>query len=96
MDTTDQTKRLPNRFVTFKVKRQMYFGKASFAIFMSDATKKIRGKVENMRTQELQQQAQQAESYTATLSHEIRTPLSSALYFLRNIMRMDGIETVLP
>ena len=55
---------------------------------MSDATKKIWAKVEKMRTQELQQQAQQAESYTATLSHEMRTPLATALFFLKSIMDM--------
>ena len=82
---------LPNRFVTFKVKRQTYNGKAAFAIFMSDATKKIRSRVEKMRTQEYQQQAQQAESYTATMSHEMRTPIASALFFMRSIMKMAGI-----
>ena len=32
-------------------------------------------------------QAQQAESYTATISHEMRTPLASAIFLLSFIIK---------
>ena len=75
-----------------KVKRQLFNCKPALTIFVSDVTKKILGRIENMKNLEFQQQAQQAEGYTATINHEMRTPLASMLFLLRHLINSKDIK----
>ncbi len=47
-----------SRFLNFQVKRQIYNAKAAFAIFISDSTKKILGRIKTMQDREEKQSAQ--------------------------------------
>ena len=71
-----------------KVKRQRYLGKPLIAIYMRDATKKVKARLQQMIHLEERANAQQTESFTQTLSHEMRTPLASTLFFLRQVLQM--------
>ena len=74
-------------FLTIRVKKQVYLGEAALAIYMNDISSKITTKLNCFLNQEKMHQAQQIESYTATISHEMRTPISSIIYLLESMMR---------
>ena len=45
-----------NRYFAIKVKKQNYLGKPTIAVYVSDATKKMRAKILQLQRQEQKQQ----------------------------------------
>ena len=84
--------KLPNRFVRIKVNRQSYEGKASIVILVRDVSEKINHRMQQIKIQEQKIEAQQAESFTATVSHEMKTPLGSILFFVKQLHTLLVIE----
>ena len=52
LEDTERNRKVVNRFVEIKVKRQIYNEKPALTIFVSDATKKILGKIETIKNLE--------------------------------------------
>ena len=75
------------KFLRIKIKRQFYNGRSSIAIFVTDASKKVRASIKDLHNQEKKQRAMQAENFTAVVSHELRTPLGSILFFIDHVHR---------
>ena len=77
-----------NSFVKVKVKKQDYLGKRANVIFMSDVTKKVHSRINEVALEEVAQQAQLSENFTQTVSHEMKTPLASILFFVKALQRL--------
>ena len=55
-------------FLRIKVKRQLYDGAPSIAVFIADVTNKIRDTIKEKQSQKREEQARQAQKYTAMVS----------------------------
>ena len=77
---------LKDRFVTIKIDRQIYLGKAVFVILIREVTWQIQVNLLSLQRQEQYLKQQQAENFTSMISHEMRAPLLSMIYFLEQIM----------
>ena len=76
---------LKNRFVRLNINSFEFDGKAAFAIFISDVTRKTARKVNELDIIQKHQINQMAENLTSTVSHEMQTPLSSILFFIAQL-----------
>lgn len=85
---------VPNHFFTIKIIRQAYLGKKAIAVYMSQATQKLKAKLHHLRLQEKRQEMVQAESYKSTINHELRSPLESIELILELIL--DKIKVTNP
>ena len=83
------------QYLSIKIKKQIYLGRPSTAIYIRDITKKIIDTIEQIVHQEEKVKSQQSETFTATVSHEIRTPLNSTIFFLKQVITMlDAYENL--
>lgn len=70
------------RFLSLRVKPQIYKGYSRVALFVNDKTKKVAKKLDYMQQQESFLSAQQAEGYTSLIKHELDVPLGTCIHFL--------------
>ena len=64
------------------MRRQIYLGSATIAIYINDQTEMIKKKKRKVREERERAAMQQQENFTSTVSHEMRTPLATILFFL--------------
>lgn len=73
-----------------QVKKQIYLGKKTLAIYLNSSTKKIRERILRMKEQEQFMNETQTQNFSSTLSHEMRTPLYTIIFFLEQIIQLFG------
>ena len=79
---------MKNVFLGVEIKRFMFLGKISIAIFLTDASDKVRLKAMKMLLKHKKELAKQAENFTSTVSHEMQTPLGSILFFIGQLEKI--------
>ena len=63
-------------------------GEPAVALYMNDATGKVREKLRQLAEHEIKQTASQTESFTSTVSHEMRTPIQTMLFMLGLLLKI--------